>query len=187
MLLKLLLALFITFGCLGQTLLRVDQYATTERSDKRRTTPTSDVSFQRNLFGKVGMFAWGQVSPVYRQTYAGASYQFTSWLQAGVGGGIEQADSMARLGSFLYMSKGNNSLSCLYENGGSGQWHLAVYNHRIGKGRFGVGIFNQTRVGTGPRAEVNFGRIKVWTAPLWEKDGHNVRYGVRYTYFKSGK
>jgi hypothetical protein len=187
MLFRLLFALLITFGCFGQTLLRVDQYVTTERSDKRRTTPTSDVSFQQNLFGKVGMFAWGQASPTYRQTYAGASYQFTSWLQAGVGGGIEQADSMARLGSFLYMSKGTNSFSCLYENGGSGPWHSAVYNHRIAKGRFGVGIFNQTRMGTGPRAEVNFGPIKVWTAPLWENGGHNVRYGVRYTYLKSGR
>lgn len=184
-----LLVIFAIFlsGCFGQTLVMVEQYATIERSGKHKTTPMSDVWFQQNLFGKVGMFTWGQISPTYRQTYTGASYQFTSWLQAGVGGGIERADSIARLGSFLYVAKRKDSLFAIYENGGSGRWHLVVTNHQIGKSQFGIGLHNQEFVGTGPRAEVNFGPLKFWAAPLWEKGGRNLMYGVKYTYFGEAK
>ena len=105
-------------------------------------------------------------------------------MQAGVGGGIEQADSMARLGSFLYAAKGRNSLFAIYENGGSGRWHQAVFNHQIGKSRYGLGVHNQAFVGTGPRAEVNLGPVKFWVAALWEKGGRNFMYGVRYVYAK---
>lgn len=171
-------------SCFGQTFLLLEQYATTEKSDNNRTLPTSDIWFQQGLRGKVGMFMWAQVSPTYRQTYSGLSYQFTNWLQAGVGGGVEEADSLARLGSFLYLSKGSDSLFGIYENGGSGRWHLAVYNHKVGKSRFGVGFHNQAFVGSGPRAEVNFGPVKFWVATLLEKSGHNFIYGVRYVYFK---
>lgn len=168
----------------GQTLVVVEQYATTEKSDNHKTTPTSDVWFQQNIAGKVGMFVWGQIGPTYRQAYAGGSYQFTSWLQAGVGGGAEQAESIARLGSFVYASKNNESFFGIYENGGSGRWHLAQYNHAIGKSRYGLGVHNQAFVGTGPRAEANFGPVEVWVSALWEKGGHNLMYGVKYTYFK---
>lgn len=181
---KVLVSMIFLSGCFGQTLVTVEQFFTTERSDNRTTTPTSDIWIQQGITGKFGMFVWGQITPSYRQTYAGASYQFTNWLQAGVGGGIEQADSMARLGSFLYMSKKSNSFFGIYENGGSGRWHVAVFNHKIGKSRFGIGIHNQAFVGTGPRLESNFGPVNVWVATLREGTGNNILYGVKYTYFK---
>lgn len=168
----------------AQTFLFVEHYDTAERSDERRVVATTDVWFQQNLKGKVGMFAWAQASNVYRQTYAGGSYQFTPWLQAGVGGGVEQADSMKRLGLFVYAAKGNESFFGIYENGGSGRWHLAQYNHKIGKSRYGLGFHNQAFVGSGPRAEVNFGPVKVWSSALWERHGRNLMIGVRYTYHR---
>jgi hypothetical protein len=176
----LVMVVFLSLPVFSQTYLFVEQYATTEKTDNRRTLPTTDMWFQRGLVGKVGVFSWAQTGPIYRQVYVGGSYQFTTWLQAGVGGGVEEANSKARLGSFAYLSKGKNSVFAIYENGGSGPWYFTLYNRKVG--RYGLGVHTQSYVGTGPRAEVNFGRIKFWTSALWEKGGHNFMYGLRYTY-----
>ena len=183
--LKMLFAI-ITFvsASSAQTFFFIENYNTVEKSDERRVVSTTDVWIQQNLKGKVGMFVWAQANPIYRQIYAGGSYQFTPWLQAGMGGGVEQADSVKRLGSFVYAAKKNESFFGIYENGGPGRWHLARYTHRFGKSRYDLGFHNQAFIGSGPRAEINLGPVKVWSSALWERHGRNIMVGVRFTHFK---
>lgn len=186
--LTVLVVTVITSVAHAQTFFFVEHFTTAERTDScTETVPTLDAWFQQGISGKIGMFAWAQTTPDWRQAYIGPSYQITSWLQVGIGGGIEKADSKKRLGSFLYAAKGKDSLFGVYENGGGGRWHIAVYNHQVGKSRFGIGVHTQAFVGTGPRAEMNFGPIKLWSSLLFEGDGHNAVFGVRYVYFRDKK
>ncbi|MEK7501183.1 MAG: hypothetical protein AAB642_03605 [Patescibacteria group bacterium] len=122
----------------------------------------------------LGLFGYFQVQEDYAQAYVGPTLSPVPWLQAGVGGGLEQADTPVRLGSFVWMGDAHRYLLAIYENGGGGYWYHAEANASI-TDWFGAGAVVEHLIGVGPRAELNIPRLpaKIWVASLydWSADG----------------
>jgi len=182
-----------------QTYFFAENYNAVERSEEGGTTvtPVLDLWSQWQFKGeedessRLGTFLWMQFIPQndgYRQFYVGPSYHVTSWLQVGVGGGVERTDgNMGRFGSFAYLSKDRHSVFSIYENGGSGPWWLVLHSTRFGpKSRYELGVVNQAYIGTGPRFAVNLGqkqRWKLWSSAHFEQWGvPNFQFGIRWVY-----
>lgn len=145
---------------------------------------------QQSLSKHTGLFGWGQVGMNYRQTYVGGYVKPTNWLQVGVGGGVEQTTSKARIGSFLYANKGRCYVFAIYEDkGATGYWYLTLTDVKISK-RWSVGTHSQAFLGHGVRTEYRLNPIGRWTPSIrptitWDEKGHtNAMLGLRFTYFK---
>ena len=134
---------------------------------EKSVTPRVNGWVSGNITPKLGLFAWFQVDKAYGESYGGMSFSPTPWLQFGVGGGIEQADNPARLGSFLWIGGKRQTVLAIYEHGGSGLWYKAEYNFALND-KVGVGLITERSKGTGPRLEMKIPRspIIVWAAPL---------------------
>lgn len=180
-----------------ETFVFSESYRTVKNSGSR-DEQTNVVWAQRD-FGKeslskrFGAFGWAQYSRSYRQTYGGLYAKPLPWLSVGIGGGVEQAKSKARLGSFAYAARGGYSAFAIYENGGSDYWYLLLTDKAVGK-RFALGTHHQAYVGHGPRFELKLGQIanmavSIRPAVLWKDtrgwSPDNAIIGLRFTYFKA--
>jgi hypothetical protein len=128
-------------------------------------------------------FAWAQYTPTWSQAYAGPSFKIAKWLEVGIGGGVEQTTGHGRLGSFVSANAGKESFFAVYENGASGRWFVATGAHKLSK-HVSVGFHAQDLLGIGPRTDVTFGQMTVWTALPIEKEcgkiGKNFVFGVKF-------
>ena len=147
-----------------------------------QVTTRIDGLITKSFNQKFGGFTWFQVQKGYSEAYGGITYSPKPWLQLAVGPGIEEAESPARVGGFVWLGKGKSSVLFVPEYGGSGFWWKLEANHEIGK-VFGVGFLTERFKGSGPRFEVNVPRtpLKLWAAPLFEKTRANLLVGIRWT------
>ncbi len=113
-----------------------------------------------------GWFAWALGSKNWSEIYPGLSWQPTSWLQMGVGAGIEQGQSKARFGEFLWIGKGRFCFLGFTEHEGSGFWYRAMAMYKMNDS-FQVGLMSQHKLGIGPKMEaVVLKPFSVWAAIL---------------------
>lgn len=123
-------------------------------------------------FGKssFGYFGWALVSKGWSEIYPGLSWQPASWIQMGVGAGIEQTQSKVRFGEFLWVGKGKLYFLGFTEHGGSGFWYRAMTMYKWTKD-FQVGLMSQHGLGIGPKMEFEFLKpFSLWVATLfWER------------------
>ena len=146
-------------------------------------TPQIDGLFNQSIKGGVGSFEWFQVSKGYSQAYAGATYSPKSWFQIALGGGLEQAKSPARLGSYVWLGKGKASGLFIFENGGSGKWYKTESNYQL-LSKLGFGTYSERFKGIGPKLELKVPHtpFKVWLAPLVKSGKVETVIGVRYSF-----
>lgn len=145
-----------------------------------QATPRLDGSFSRSFNKKFGALAWFQVQNGYSEAYVGPTVSPASWLQLGVGAGLEQAQHPGRIGGFIWAGKGELSAILIAEDGGSGKWYKAEANYAVNK-IVGVGLITERFKGSGPRVEFVLPRtgFKLWFAPLLEKGSVNGLVGIR--------
>lgn len=141
-----------------------------------------NLSLGGNLSAKnhLGWFVWALVSEGWAESYVGLAYSPADWIAFQAGYGIETADDSGRFGGNVWIGKGANSVFFAYEDGGSGPWHKLVLNHSFGK--FGIGVLDQSFLGTGPRVEIKTGKVKVWAAQVWLKGKPTTTAAVSYNF-----
>ncbi len=144
-------------------------------------TPRIDGLLTQSIKGNLGSFEWFQVQQGYSQAYAGATYSPKPWLQFALGGGLEEAKSPARLGSYIWMGKGKLSGLFVFEDGGSGIWFKTEANYQVFS-KLGVGMLSERFKGTGLKFELSVPhtRLKAWFAPLFQNGKADPVVGVRY-------
>ncbi|OGZ31829.1 MAG: hypothetical protein A2V69_01040 [Candidatus Portnoybacteria bacterium RBG_13_40_8] len=121
---------------------------------------------QGNFNKKFGYFGWTLVSKNWSEIYPGLSWQPTSWLQVGIGMGIEQGQSKARFGEFIWIGKGKFYFLGFTEHEGSGFWYRAMAMYRPSQA-FQVGLMSQYKLGIGPKVEmVIYKPFALWVAAL---------------------
>lgn len=132
--------------------------------------PQLNVWLQGPVKGKVGYFAWALSSKAWSEGYAGLNYTVLKGVEIGVGGGLETNKSPARLGSYLFTSRGKFTGLAIYENGGSGYWDRVTGNYTVfSREGFGVGFggMHEAFKGYGPRYQLNLGKkFTVWGSLL---------------------
>lgn len=179
----------------AETFVFTENYRTVKKDEAFQTTVLwAQQSAKKKLLGKeVGGFGWAQYNTTYRQVYGGGYIKPLNWLQVGVGGGVEQAKSKARFGTFVYAAKSRYSAFAIYENGGSGYWYLVITSYDFPQTKkWNIGTHSQAFVGHGIRTEAKLGSIGSWTASirpafLWNGETGfrpNIIVGLRFTYFK---
>ena len=158
------------------------------KTSKTDTTWQSQGLLLQPIGEKIGAFTFFQVfGGGGGQIYGGPTYSPTSWLQIGVGLGMEDVgpdDQNLRFGSFVYLSQDQYSLLGVYEDLGSGPFYLAQFNNKINE-RWGVGAMFQDGSGVGPRFQYNLKRdLMIWGAPLyeWQTEDWNLLIGLRYSF-----
>lgn len=144
--------------------------------------------FLQNFNDKFGAFSFFQVfGEGGGQIYSGPTYSPTSWLQIGVGLGVEDLapdDQELRFGSFAYLSHDQYSLLAVYEDLGSGPFYLIQANDQINE-HWGVGVMAQDGAGIGPRVLYNLKKDwMIWGAPLydWQTEEWSFLLGLRYSF-----
>jgi hypothetical protein len=121
---------------------------------------------QGNFNKQIGYWGWALVFQNWGEIYSGVSWKAASWLQVGIGAGIEHGQSKARLAEFLWMGKGKFYLFALTEHGGSGFWYRAFAMYVVDK-RFQVGLMSQYKLGIGPKVEIAlFKPFSVWLTAM---------------------
>jgi len=121
---------------------------------------------QGSFSQKFGYFGWALVSNNWSEIYPGVSWQPTSWLQVGVGMGIESGQSKARFGEFLWIGKGKFYFLGFTEHEGSGFWYRAMAMYRMNE-TLQIGLMSQHKLGIGPKVEmVIYKPFSFWAAVL---------------------
>ena len=121
---------------------------------------------QGNFNKKFGYFGWALVTKNWSEIYPGLSWQPTSWLQVGIGAGIEQNQSKARIGEFIWIGKGKFYFLGFTEHSGSGFWYRAMAMYQASQ-RLQVGLMSQYRLGIGPKVEMVIHKpFSLWVAVL---------------------
>ncbi len=145
-------------------------------------TPRIDGLLTRPVKGALGSFVWFQVQQGYGQAYAGATYSPKPWVQLALGGGMEEDNHPARLGSYVWAGKGPASALAVFEAGGSGFWWKMETNYQA-RPVLGIGMLTEAYKGTGPKLEfsVPHTRLKLWFAPLWKDRAVRPLIGIRWS------
>lgn len=151
---------------------------------------THTIWVQRDLWKKIGGFAWGQVSRTYQQTYGGFFVRPISCLQVGIATGQEQGVGN-RMGSFVFATKGQYHVFAIYEDfAKTDHWYYIQSDIRLNK-KWSVGSHHQAFLGHGPRIERRLRSFGRWTpsirlAVVWDgkRTTPNIYSGLRFTYFK---
>lgn len=129
-------------------------------------TPAFQFWIQGNFNKRFGWFGWALVNKNWSEIYPGLSWQPISWLQVGIGAGIEQNQSKARIGEFIWIGKGKFYFLGFTEHQGSGFWYRAMAMYNPGKG-LQVGLMSQYKLGIGPKVEVVIHKpFSFWVAVL---------------------
>ncbi len=129
---------------------------------------TAGVQFwiQGQFNSHFGWFGWALVNKDWSEIYPGLYWQPTSWMQIGIGAGIERDQSRARVGEFLWMGKGKFYFLAFTEHEGSGFWYRAMAMYQMNK-RFQIGLMSQYRLGIGPKVEAVIVKpFSLWVAAL---------------------
>lgn len=123
-------------------------------------TPTCDLS--KNL----QLFAFSSTGESYAEGYGGFAYSPKSWLQIGMGLGLETADTPWRVAASLWAGKGPLSFLWIYENGGSGPWYKATATFTA-KEWLTLGLMARRFIGIGPLLQLSLPKtpISIWTTP----------------------
>lgn len=141
----------------------------------------------QSLAGKLGGFVWFQTekgySKTYGQIYGGPTFLAKSYLQFGLGAGVEQAKNPGRLGGFVWIGDSKSSLLFVPEYGGSGFWWKLEANYKLGQS-VGAGFITERFKGSGPRFEYKIIHTPfvVWAAPMFEKQRVNALFGLRWVF-----
>lgn len=129
-----------------------------------------------------GYFGWALVSKNWAEIYPGVSWQPFSWLQMGVGVGIESDQSKARFGEFLWIGKGKFYFLGFTEHEGSGFWYRAMAMYRMNKS-LQVGLMSQHKLGIGPKVEVAiFKPFALWAATLFWQGKTTIFGGLKFNF-----
>lgn len=133
---------------------------------KSGNAPLVAVSLADSLRSPIGWYAWSQVGETYAQVYAGPTVAPTKWLQVGAAVGLEQAASIGRFGSFVWLGAGRCSILGVYEDGGSGPFQKAVGKCQLGPAH--IGVWYDNYLGAGPYLEAAIPKtpVSLWGAAL---------------------
>ncbi len=117
---------------------------------------------------RLGIFVWSFTNKYWAEAYAGPTYSPTSFIQAGIGSGLEQADGLWRVGGFIWIGNKKFQALTLLEKGTSGRWHRIIANYNLSKW-LGIGGITERFLGTGPRIQfaVPHLPVQIWTAKLY--------------------
>jgi len=130
-------------------------------------TPGIQFWIQGQFSKQFGWFGWALTNNDWSEIYPGLSWQPVSWLQVGVGAGIEHNQSKARVGEFIWIGKGKFYFLGFTEHSGSGFWYRAMAMYKAGE-RLQVGLMSQYKLGIGPKAEVVIVKpFSLWVAFLY--------------------
>ena len=122
-------------------------------------TPTFRFFTVRPVTKTIGVFGFAVVTKGWGEAYAGLDYNPTSWLDLGLGYGVDTAGDNHRLGAYAIASKGTFSASYFVENDGSGAFNKAFLTDRITKS-LTVGITTHKFNGTGPMADYRISKTE---------------------------
>lgn len=122
-----------------------------------------------------GTFTFFWVEQYWAQAYGGLTYAPVSWLQVGLGAGLEQADNPWRIASSIWL--GNDRLSALtvLETGGSGFFYRSQFNVMV-TSWLGLGGLAERYTGFGPRAEIGPKQLplQLWLTILSGSDNKTI-------------
>ena len=174
----LVLAVLFTTHLFGQTYLEQRTFVSEGRAVARVNGLVTG-----NITKKLGGFTWFQVQKGYSEAYGGPTYSPKPWLQLAIGVGIEEAKNPLRSGGFVWLGNSKSSVLFIPEYGGSGFWWKLEANHKLTKS-FGVGFLTERFKGSGLRFEVNVPHtpLKLWAAPMSEKERTNLLFGIRWNW-----
>jgi len=143
-----------------------------------QATPRMDALVSGSLAKKLGATAWFQVQKNYSETWLAATYSPKSWLQLGIGPGMEQyvasdtkkIKSSARIGSFAWVGNKRNSALFIAEDGGSGFWYKIEALHTFNR-FFDAGFIEERYKGSGAelRFKIPHTPLAVWVAPMFSR------------------
>ena len=147
-----------------------------------QAAPRIDGLVSQTIKGKFGGFVWFQTEKNYSQAYGGITYSPKLWIQLAAGPGIEQDKKPLRVGGFVWLGSGKDSLLFIPEYGGSGFWWKLETNRKVNKS-IGLGLLTERYKGTGPRVEYKIPKTKatVWVAPMFERHRANALIGIRWS------
>lgn len=124
-------------------------------------------------------FGWALGSKDWSEIYPGFSWMPASWIQLGIGAGIEQGRSDVRIGEFLWMGKGQFYFLGFTEHEGSGFWYRAMAMYKINE-TLEFGLMSQHKLGIGPKVEkVIHKPFSLWVATLFWKNSTTIFGGLK--------
>ena len=134
--------------------------------------------YEHSLTESFGFYVLAETeSTGYREAYAGPTFKPFSWLQVGIGVGIEHmpdtedAPNSARYNAFFNIDWKNVAAYGTLEGGGSGLWHHVRATYKLFDERIAIGVMDETDLGIGPRLEYNFSikavHMQIWGAVLY--------------------
>ncbi|HOX41597.1 MAG TPA: hypothetical protein PK263_05405 [bacterium] len=144
-------ALVLAFGLYAQAA----QAATTLEIESNLSTGQKvfSVFATKSLSKQVGVFTYLYASASWSEGYAGLTYAPVSWLEAGLGYGVEQATPSYRIGGWIWAGKDRFSACYLFEDGGSGPWHKLRLDYQL-TSRVKVGVVDRSFLGNGASVEL---------------------------------
>lgn len=119
----------------------------------------------------IGYYTFGLVqSDGYYQVYGGPTWKPFSFLEVGVGIGMEDAKPSLRKNAYFQFTGEKVSAFGTFENGGSGPYHKVVLNYRVAE-QWGVGLADEKFLGRGPRVEYMVQKdVTLWWMILRDRD-----------------
>jgi len=154
--------------------------------NKENSLSRIDAGLSGSITETIGYYAFGKVlSNGYRQIYGGPNWKPFSFLEVGVGVGLESVKPVLRRNAYFLATGEKVSLFGTFENSGSGPFHKIVLNYQA-TGQLGVGLEEETFFGRGPRFTyaINKKATLFVTRCQWECEGDtkSVKFGISFNF-----
>ena len=126
-------------------------------------TPQVNVLLNGPIKGDFGWTAWTLTSKAWGEALVGLTYKPAKWVEVSGSVGLEHVskeDNSLRLGASVFAERGRFSILSIREEGVD-HWYRHLGKFQVSD-TVAVGIENRRFFGTGPYAEVKFGKIVLW-------------------------
>ena len=154
--------------------------------NKENSLSRIDAGLSGSITESIGYYAFGNVlSNGYRQIYGGPNWKPFSFLEVGVGVGLESIQPAFRRNAYFQITGEKASLFGTFEQGGSGPYHKIVLNYQATE-QLGVGLEEEAFFGRGPRFTyaINKKATLFVTRCQWECEGDtkSVKLGAAFSF-----
>lgn len=163
---------------IGSTSAQAQSYLEVEVYQSQTGVSPKIAGYQAKDLGQLdgfGTFTFFWVERVWAQAYGGLTYAPVSWLQVGLGAGLEQAEDPWRIAGSIWLGNKRWSALTILENGNSGLFYRSQFNIKA-TNWLGLGGFAERFNGIGPRAEIGLKQLplQLWLTKLSGSDGQTI-------------
>jgi len=122
----------------------------------------------------VGLYSWVSAHWDWAEIVNGLILSPTPAIELGVAGGVESADNLWRINTFLWMGNEKGYVLGMWESGASGFSYNLEGSCQV-LSWLGAGFFAKSKMGFGPRVQFNIPKknVMLYVAPLYNSESKN--------------